>query len=87
MSAAGARESGRKHRVAFDHAGVAVGGFLPRLAPIDERDGEPALGEMQRDRGADDAGAEHDRVRASHGIFPVEGAGSRLEMRNGTTEI
>ena len=81
------RKARRKQRVGLDDAGVAVGRALPRLAAVDQRDGKAALGEMERHRDADDTGAEHDRVGASHMIFPVKGAGSRLEMRNGTTEI
>ena len=33
---------------------------------------KPALGEMQRDRGADDAGAQHDNVGSRHVIFPSD---------------
>ena len=80
-------ESRRKQRVGLDDAGIAVGGALARLAAVDQRDREAALGEVQRDRGADDAGAEHDRVGASHMMFPVKSAGNRLEKADGTTEI
>ncbi len=61
------REGVGKERIALEHAGVAVGGFLARPALVDQRDGDPALGELQRDRRADDAGAEHDHLRSSHG--------------------
>ena len=71
------RETRRKQRVGLDDAGVAVGRALPRLAAVDQRDGKAALGEVQGDRDADDTGAEHDRVGASHVIFPVKSAGSR----------
>ena len=57
---------------------------LPRLGAVHQRDGKAALGEVEGHRDADDTGAEHDRVGASHVIFPVEGAGSRLGG-NGTT--
>src|SRR5262249_54472646 len=49
-----ARKWMRQQRAAFDDAGVAVGRFLARPAPVDERDREPALREMQCDRRADD---------------------------------
>ena len=39
----------------------------PGPAAIDQRDREPALGEMQGDRGADDAGSKHDGIDARHG--------------------
>ena len=38
----------------------------PIAGALDQRHAHAALGEMQRDRGADDAGAEHNGVRASH---------------------
>jgi hypothetical protein len=41
------REPRRKQRVAFDDAGVAVGGALAGLAAVDQGHGEAALGEMQ----------------------------------------
>jgi hypothetical protein len=56
------RERRRKYRVAFDYAGIAVGGRLTRPAPVDERDREAALGEMNRDGRADDAGSENDDI-------------------------
>ncbi len=56
----------RKQRVAFDDAGIAVGGSLAGIAAVDQGDGKAALGEMQRHADADDTGAEHDRIGASH---------------------
>src|SRR5581483_9093917 len=35
---------------------------------IDQRDAQAALGQMQRDAGADDAGAQDDRIGAGHGF-------------------
>ena len=65
------RERRREHRVALDHAGIAIGGLLAHAGAIDQRHAQAALGEMQRDRGADNAGAEHDGVRACHvTVFP-----------------
>ncbi len=63
------RKGGRKDRIAFDHAGIAVGGLLARPAAVDERRRQTALGELEPDRGADDAGPEHDGVDARHGLF------------------
>jgi len=60
------RELRRKQRVAFDDAGIAVGGALSGIAAVEEGDGKAALGKMQRHRNADDTGAEHDRIGASH---------------------
>ena len=60
------RKRRRKDGVAFDDAGIAVGRPLARPAAIDQRDREAALGEMQRDRGADDAGSKHDDIGARH---------------------
>ena len=59
-------ERWRKHRVALDDTGIAIGGLLAQAGAIKQRDAQAALGEMQRDRRADDAGAEHDGVRARH---------------------
>ena len=67
------RELRRKQRVAFDDAGIAVGGALSGIAAVDEGDGKAALGEMQRHRNADDTGAEHDRIGASHENSRKEG--------------
>ena len=61
------REGVREKRIAFDDSGVAVGGFLARAAAVDQRDRKPALGEMQRRRHADDAGAQHDCIGSGHG--------------------
>jgi hypothetical protein len=63
------REGGRKDGVAFDHAGIAVRGFFARRAAIDERNAEAALGEVQRDRCADNTGAEHDGIAAYHSLL------------------
>ena len=57
----------REKRIAFEHARIAVGGLLARRALVDQRNGDPALGELQRDRRADDTRAEHDHLRTSHG--------------------
>jgi hypothetical protein len=57
----------RKERVAFEHAGIAVGCFLARATLVDQRDRDAALGKLQRDRGADDARAEHHRLNPGHG--------------------
>src|SRR5262249_46358014 len=44
---------------------------LPGRVAIDERDRQAALGEMKRNRCADDAGAEHERIEARHDVpFP-----------------
>ncbi len=56
----------REDRFAFDQPGIPVGRFLARPAPVDERHRKPALGEMQGDGRADDAGPEHDDVGARH---------------------
>ena len=61
-----ARERMRKQRVAFDHAGIAVGRLLARVAAIEQGNAQPALGEVERNGGADHAGAEHDRVGTCH---------------------
>ena len=58
------RKGRRKHRVAFDNSGIAVGRALPRLAAVDQRHGEAALDQMKRDRGADYTGSKHDDVTA-----------------------
>ena len=60
------REGGRKNRVAFDYAGIAVGGLLARIAAVDERDAQALPGELQRGGGADDAGAQHNDIGARH---------------------
>ena len=49
------------HSVARAHVEVAE-----LSTAIDQGDRQPALGEMQGDRGADDAGAEHEGVDACH---------------------
>ena len=56
----------REDRVAFDYSGIPVRGLLAGCAPIHERHGKAALGEMQRNRGADNARSEHHRVDARH---------------------
>src|SRR5262249_51100342 len=61
-------EGGRKDGVAFDHAGIAVRGLLAGCAAIEERNRKPVLGEMQPNRGADNAGTEHDGIDARHGV-------------------
>ena len=76
------RKRVREKRVAFDDAGVAVGGFLARPAAIDQRDRKPALGEVQRRRGADDAGAEHDHIASRHdGLLDIQ---PRVRGRDGS---
>ena len=65
----GVRGKGRrKHGVAFDRAGVAVGGLLARRAPIEQRNGQATLRQMQSNRGADNAGTKHEGIDACHGI-------------------
>ena len=56
------REGGGKHRIAFDNAGVAIGGSLPRPAAVDQRNRQAAFGEVDRNRGADNSGSKHDDV-------------------------
>jgi hypothetical protein len=68
------REARRKQRVGLDDAGVAIRGALPRFTAVHQGDGKAALGEVQGNRDADDTGAEHDRVGASHETFPVRSA-------------
>src|SRR5262249_47867666 len=58
------RKGRRKHRVAFDNSGVAVGSAPSGLAAVDERYGKAALDQMKRDRGADYTGSKHDDVTA-----------------------
>jgi hypothetical protein len=58
----GRRQDGR----ALDHPGVAVGGLLAHAAAVDQRDRHSTLDELQGDRGADDAGAQHHDVGACH---------------------
>ena len=60
------REGCRKDGIAFDDAGIAVGGALARAAAVDQRDRQAALGEVHRDAGADNAGSEHDGIGARH---------------------
>src|SRR5580704_1943905 len=60
------RERRRKDGIAFDDAGIAVGGALTRPAAVDERNRDPPFDEMDRDGRADDAGSEHDDVGARH---------------------
>ena len=67
-----ARKSLGKNRVAFNDAGIAEGRALTRTGAIDQRDGEPALDEVQRDRRADNAGTQHQRIRASHALPSAE---------------
>ena len=60
------RESRRKNGVALDNAGITERGLLAEAGAIDQRNAKPALGEMQRHAGADDAGAQNDRVGTCH---------------------
>src|ERR1700690_2789319 len=77
------RERRRKNSIALDHAGIAIGGLLAHAGAIDQRNAQAPLGEMQRNRGADNAGAENDGVRACHislsptssGVFYMEPIG------------
>src|SRR5262249_14696930 len=59
-------EGRRKYRVALDDAGVAIGGLLADSCPINQSHAQPAFGEMQRYRRADNSGAENHRIRACH---------------------
>ena len=61
----------RKQRVAFDHAGVAVGGLLARAAAVDQHHRHAALGQMQGRRGADDAGAQARSHRFAAWMTPL----------------
>ncbi len=63
------RKGGRKDGVAFDHPGIAVGGLFADRTAIDERNRKAAFGEVQRDRGANNAGTEHDSVEARHAVY------------------
>src|SRR5271168_3144604 len=60
------RKCRRKNRVAFDDAGIAVGRALACPAAVNQRDRKPALDQMQRDRGTDDAGAKDDDIGSRH---------------------
>ena len=65
----GVRRKGRwKDGVALDRPRVAVGGLLARRAAIEQRDSQAALGQMQSDGGADNAGTKHDGIDACHEI-------------------
>ncbi len=57
------RKRRRKDGIAFDNAGIAVGGTLPRSLPIDQRNRHAALGKMQCHRRADHAGPKNDDIR------------------------
>ena len=58
-----ARREGRgKNRIAFDDAGIAVGGPLPRLAAVDQGNRQAAFGEVNGDCGADNSGSKHDDI-------------------------
>jgi hypothetical protein len=58
------REGRRKYRITFDNSGIAIGCALTRALPIDQRDRQTALGEMDSNGGADDTRAEHHDIRA-----------------------
>ena len=60
------RECRRKDGVALDNAGIAIRGPLARAAAVDQRHRAAALDQMQCDRGADDAGSQHDDIGARH---------------------
>ena len=55
-----------KIRIALDDPGIAVGGLLARPTPVDERDRQPAFGEVKGGGDADDAGAQNDRIGTRH---------------------
>src|SRR5215470_14489766 len=61
-----ARKRGRKHAGADNDAGVAVARLLARTAPVDQRDRQTAFGKVQRDRCADNAGAQNDCIGTCH---------------------
>ena len=63
------RKSGWKDRVALDDAGIAVGGLLARRPPVHEPHPQTPFGELERDRGTDDAGPEHDCIGACHDVL------------------
>jgi hypothetical protein len=56
----------RKNRIAFNDTGIAVRRAPTRPAAIDQRNGQTALGEMNANRGADNAGSKHDGIDARH---------------------
>ena len=60
------RKGMREQRIAFDDAGIAVGGFLAGAATVDQCHRQPAFDEVQRRRNTDDACAQHDRVGTGH---------------------
>jgi hypothetical protein len=72
------RKRRREHGIALDHAGIAIGGLLAHAGAIDQRDAQAPLGKVQRDRGADNAGTEHDGVRACDGVSKYRKAKQRL---------
>ncbi len=53
----------RHDRAAGENAGIAIGGFAARLAPVDEDHRQAALPRRKGRRHADDARAEHDDIR------------------------
>ncbi len=57
-----ARKRIRHDRRALDQSRIAVAGFLAGRAPVDERDAQPAILQMQRRRHADDAGPQNNHV-------------------------
>ncbi len=62
-----ARERVRQERISLDHTGIPVGRLLTGRSAIEQHNGDPALGEMQGNRGADDPGPQHDDVDSRHG--------------------
>jgi hypothetical protein len=61
----------RKHRIALDHTGIAIGGPLPRPTTVDQGNRQAALGEVNGDRGANDPGPKDNDIGARHGTSAV----------------
>src|SRR5262245_82022 len=61
-----AGKSMRQDSVAFDDPGVAIGGALAGAAAVDQGNRQPAFGEVKRNRRADNAGAQYERIGTSH---------------------
>jgi hypothetical protein len=57
-----ARERVRKHGLALHQPTIAIGGFLARIASVDEHDLLPALLQMRGDRDTHHPGAENDDI-------------------------
>src|SRR5688500_10313885 len=60
------RKAVRINALALDEARVAVGSFLGRPAPVDQKNGAPALLQVERHADPDDARTEHHHVTAHY---------------------